>query len=132
MRLAAFTAVLSCAALSFGQTSLQIRTSSGTAVHLSAESISRVGEDARSRANQERLENLRRESSALASVIDALEAQKKALESALTPTTSTSIIQLKGNVQIKTDAMVLMADEVDYGETTGEIQARGIVRIKLL
>ena len=51
-----------------------------------------------------------------------------------------SVIQLKGNVEIKTKTvvqdspvslmiMVVRADEADYHEDTGEIEARGTVRV---
>ena len=40
-------------------------------------------------------------------------------------------IQLKGNVEIRTKDMILRAAEADYNENTGEIEARGTVRIKL-
>jgi lipopolysaccharide assembly outer membrane protein LptD (OstA) len=43
----------------------------------------------------------------------------------------TSAIQLRGDVEIKTELMVLRADEADYHEDTGEIEARGSVRVKL-
>jgi len=42
------------------------------------------------------------------------------------------IIQLKGSVEIKTDTMILTADEADYNTGTGEIEARGPVRVKLI
>ena len=41
------------------------------------------------------------------------------------------IVQLRGNVEIKTKDMILRADEADYDQNTGEIEARGAVRIKL-
>ena len=41
-----------------------------------------------------------------------------------------SILRLKGNVEIKTDAGTLQADEVDYYWDSGEIKARGNVRVK--
>jgi lipopolysaccharide assembly outer membrane protein LptD (OstA) len=44
---------------------------------------------------------------------------------------NTSAIQLRGDVEIKTELMVLRADEADYHEDTGEIEARGNVRVKL-
>ena len=56
------------------------------------------------------------------------------------PVTFPSIIQLKGNVQISTKItaqespvrlliMVVRADEADYHEDTGEIEARGSVQV---
>jgi lipopolysaccharide assembly outer membrane protein LptD (OstA) len=41
------------------------------------------------------------------------------------------IVQLRGNVEIKTKDMIFRADEADYDQNTGEIEARGTVRIKL-
>jgi len=41
------------------------------------------------------------------------------------------VFQLKGSVEIRTKDMILRADEADYNENTGEIEARGTVRIKL-
>ena len=41
-----------------------------------------------------------------------------------------SVIQLKGDVEIKRTGMILRADEADYHEDTGEIEARGNVRVK--
>jgi hypothetical protein len=43
----------------------------------------------------------------------------------------TSAIQLRGDVEIKTEHMVLRADEADYHEDTGEIEVRGNVRVTL-
>jgi len=40
-------------------------------------------------------------------------------------------VQLKGNVEIRTKDMLLRAEEADYNENTGEIEARGTVYIKL-
>jgi lipopolysaccharide assembly outer membrane protein LptD (OstA) len=42
-----------------------------------------------------------------------------------------NIVRLRGNVEIRTKDMTLRADEADYNENTGEIEARGTVRIKL-
>ena len=41
------------------------------------------------------------------------------------------VTQLRGNVEIRTKDMILRADEAEYNENTGEIEARGTVRIKL-
>jgi lipopolysaccharide assembly outer membrane protein LptD (OstA) len=41
------------------------------------------------------------------------------------------IMQLKGNVEIRTHDMSLHADDVTYDQKTGEIEATGTVRIKL-
>src|SRR4030095_805118 len=41
------------------------------------------------------------------------------------------IVQLRGNVEIRTKDMILRADEAEYDQSTGEIAARGTVRIKL-
>ena len=41
------------------------------------------------------------------------------------------VMQLRGNVEIRTHDMVLRAEDVAYNEKTGEIEARGVVRIKL-
>jgi lipopolysaccharide assembly outer membrane protein LptD (OstA) len=40
-----------------------------------------------------------------------------------------SVIRLKGNVEIKMKGLKLFADEVDFNEGNGEIEARGVVRI---
>jgi lipopolysaccharide assembly outer membrane protein LptD (OstA) len=40
-----------------------------------------------------------------------------------------SIIRLKGNVEIKAKGLKLWADEADFDEATGEIKARGNVRV---
>jgi lipopolysaccharide assembly outer membrane protein LptD (OstA) len=50
--------------------------------------------------------------------------------SALSVQRDASILRLKGNVEIKTDAGTLQADEVDYYWDSGEIKARGNVRKK--
>jgi lipopolysaccharide assembly outer membrane protein LptD (OstA) len=42
-----------------------------------------------------------------------------------------NVVQLRGSVEIRTKDMVLRADEVDYNDNTGEIEARGTVRIRL-
>jgi lipopolysaccharide assembly outer membrane protein LptD (OstA) len=42
-----------------------------------------------------------------------------------------SIVQLRGNVEIRTRDMILRADEANYNQNTGEIEADGSVRIKL-
>ena len=41
------------------------------------------------------------------------------------------VMQLRGNVEIRTHDMALHADDVAYNQKTGEIEARGTVRIKL-
>jgi lipopolysaccharide assembly outer membrane protein LptD (OstA) len=41
------------------------------------------------------------------------------------------IMQLRGNVEIRTHDMSLQADDVTYDQKTGEIEATGKVRIKL-
>jgi lipopolysaccharide assembly outer membrane protein LptD (OstA) len=41
------------------------------------------------------------------------------------------IIQLKGNVEIRTHDMDLRTDEAEYNSKTGEINARGTVHITL-
>ena len=41
------------------------------------------------------------------------------------------VMQLRGNVEIRTHDMSLHAEDVSYNQKTGEIEARGIVRIKL-
>jgi len=42
-----------------------------------------------------------------------------------------NLVQLKGIVQIRTKDMTLRADEAEYNENTGEIEARGTVHVKL-
>jgi len=39
------------------------------------------------------------------------------------------LIRLKGNVEIRTDTMLIQADEAEYTRSTGEIEAHGNVRI---
>jgi lipopolysaccharide assembly outer membrane protein LptD (OstA) len=41
------------------------------------------------------------------------------------------VVQLKGNVEIRTHDMELRTDEAEYNEKTGEIEARGSVHIRL-
>jgi lipopolysaccharide assembly outer membrane protein LptD (OstA) len=41
------------------------------------------------------------------------------------------MIQLRGDVEIRTKDMILRADEANYNQNTGEIEAHGTVRIKL-
>jgi len=41
------------------------------------------------------------------------------------------IIQLRGHVQITTDAVVIHADKADFNSSTGELQPRGNVRLNL-
>ena len=41
------------------------------------------------------------------------------------------VVQLRGNVEIRTRDMLLRAEEVSYNENTGEIEARAAVYIKL-
>ena len=41
------------------------------------------------------------------------------------------LVQLRGNVEIRTKDMILRADEASYNQNTGEIEANGAVRIKL-
>ena len=41
------------------------------------------------------------------------------------------VVQLRGNVEIRTRDMLLRAEEVNYNENTGEIEARAAVYIKL-
>lgn len=41
-----------------------------------------------------------------------------------------SVIHLKGDVEIRRSGMILRADEADYDEDTGEVEARGHVRVK--
>jgi lipopolysaccharide assembly outer membrane protein LptD (OstA) len=40
-----------------------------------------------------------------------------------------SVIHLKGTVEIKTNGFILRADEADYDEKTGEVEARGAVKV---
>jgi lipopolysaccharide assembly outer membrane protein LptD (OstA) len=40
-----------------------------------------------------------------------------------------SIIHLKGNVEIKMKGLKLFADEAEFNEADGEIEARGVVRV---
>ena len=45
--------------------------------------------------------------------------------------TAWDVVQLKGDVQIKTKDMLLNTDEAAYNQKTGEIEAHGTVHIKL-
>ncbi len=51
--------------------------------------------------------------------------------SALTAQRTGQMLQLKGNVTIKTKDVVMRADEADYNERTAEIALRGNVSVKL-
>ena len=42
-----------------------------------------------------------------------------------------SIIELRGKAEVRAGCMLLTADEVDYHESSGEIEPRGHVRVKL-
>ena len=41
-----------------------------------------------------------------------------------------SVIHLKGKVEVRTNGFVLLADEADHDEATGEVQAHGNVTVK--
>ncbi len=43
---------------------------------------------------------------------------------------SDGLVQLRGNVEIKTSGSFVQADEVDYHLATGEMELRGNVRVK--
>jgi hypothetical protein len=43
---------------------------------------------------------------------------------------SSDLVELRGNVEIKTDSALVQADEVDYHLATGEMELRGNVRLK--
>ena len=45
--------------------------------------------------------------------------------------TDWNVVQLNGNVEIRTKDMILRADEAIYNQKTGEIDTRGTVHIKL-
>jgi lipopolysaccharide assembly outer membrane protein LptD (OstA) len=135
VKLTAITMWMASAALSFGQTNLQIQAPapSGT-TRLSALSISRVGDDARY-DNQDRLAALLRQRFSLTSVytkhhptVAAVQFEIDRLNAALA--SEKRIIQLRGNVEIRTDTIIFTADEANYHEDTGEIEARGNVRVK--
>ena len=40
-----------------------------------------------------------------------------------------SVVHLKGTVEIRTNGFILRADEADYDENTGEVEARGTVKV---
>ena len=40
-----------------------------------------------------------------------------------------SVVHLKGNVEIRRTGLILRADEADYRKDTGEIEAKGNVRV---
>ena len=40
-----------------------------------------------------------------------------------------SVVHLKGSVEIRTNGFILHADEADYDEDTGEVEARGSVKV---
>src|SRR6266436_3004967 len=48
-----------------------------------------------------------------------------------TPVGTPGIIHMQGSVKIRTRNFTMQADEIDYNEATGEIDARGPVHIKL-
>ncbi len=133
MKLTTLSVLLASTTLAFGQANLQTRVSSpaGT-VQLSALSMSQVLDD--ERAEREKLTALRLQMAGLTtryknthpSVI-MLQTQIDELEAGLKP--EKQIIQLKGNVEIRTGTITVVADEADYHAKTGEIEARGNVRI---
>ncbi len=51
---------------------------------------------------------------------------------AVTQIITGSVLHLKGAVQITTDKIAVSADEADFNGTSGEIEARGNVRVNLI
>ena len=138
------------ATLSFGQSSLQIQSPSGR-VWLSANSITGVVdsttvENGLNSEQQLKLIELRQSLAQMSAIytaehykvrevqsqIDVLERFAKLRASSITSRSDKGIIQLKGNVEIKTETMSLTADEADYVTATGEIAPHGTVRVKLI
>jgi lipopolysaccharide assembly outer membrane protein LptD (OstA) len=138
MQLRSLILLAGMATLSFGQTHQQIPVTPDT-VELSANSISRSDGDLRSNQIRDQLAALRDERDVLLSTytaqnskVQAVQAHLDALESTLAaaPKTETHLVHLKGNVEIRTHAMTLTADEAYFNEDTGEIEALGTVHVK--
>jgi lipopolysaccharide assembly outer membrane protein LptD (OstA) len=49
-----------------------------------------------------------------------------------TTTARGSVVLYKGNVEMKTDSVIVRADELDFDSTTQQADARGNVRIQVL
>jgi lipopolysaccharide assembly outer membrane protein LptD (OstA) len=49
-----------------------------------------------------------------------------------TPVGTPGMIHMQGSVKVGTKNFILQADEVDFNEATGEINAKGAVRIRLM
>jgi len=87
-----------------------------------------------------RLAVLRQQLAHLSSIYDAdhpsvrkLQAQIGEVEATVAASNAaaaTGTIRLRGDVEIRTTTMTLTADEADYDRQTGEIEARGTVRVK--
>jgi lipopolysaccharide assembly outer membrane protein LptD (OstA) len=138
MLLRTLTLLAGLATLALGQTHQQIPVTPDT-VELSANSISRNDGDLRSNQMRDQLAALRVERDALLATytakhekVQAVQAQIDALESApaAAPKTDTHLVHLKGNVEIRTAAMTLTADEAYFNEDTGAVEAVGTVRVK--
>ena len=123
------------AALAFSQAKLLVRTPSGAELSIRAESMAKLEDETRARL-QEQLGDLRTRLAALTTEykpehpnVRTLQSQIAQLEARVnSPLAST--IRMKGNVEIRTETMVITADEADYHSATGEIEPRGAVRIK--
>jgi lipopolysaccharide assembly outer membrane protein LptD (OstA) len=53
----------------------------------------------------------------------------EAILTAVSATQEGDVFHLKGAVEIRTDSILLKADEADYNHETGEIEARGNVKV---
>ncbi len=144
MKLVALCVSLICASLSFGQQSSLYVDGPHGPIRLSANSISGgTRENASTDLEHLKLAVLHQQLTHLESTYTAehpkvkqLKAQISLLEvdtllKDMASRSNKEMMQLKGNVEIKTDTMTLTADEADYDPTTGEIAPRGTVRVKL-
>ena len=140
MKLALLSMTLLCSTLSFAQSSVYVQSPAGPA-RLSANSISgALAPVPASDLDHLRLAVLRQQLAHLSSIYDAdhpsvrkLQAQIGEVEATVAASNAaaaTGTIRLRGNVEIRTTTMTLTADEADYDRQTGEIEARGTVRVK--
>ncbi len=138
MQLRALTLLAGTAALAFGQTHQQIPAAPGT-IEFSAASISQADTDLPSNQSRDQLAALREQRDALVSTytaqhskVQVVQAQIDALEAALAaaPKADSHVVHLKGNVEIRTDTMILTANEAYFNKDTGQIEALGTVRVK--
>jgi lipopolysaccharide assembly outer membrane protein LptD (OstA) len=136
-KIAVVIALLACWSVCSGQMKWQLQNPGPSrTLSLSADSTSRtadVGQD----QNREKLLALRKELNNLSKTyspqhpsVVAVQTEISRLEGVLRG--YRRIIQLRGNVEIRTNAVTIAADEIDYDEDTGEMEIRGHVRAKFL